>query len=275
MKVRIPNITAERSDRCIYCGVKNDLTDEHIVPFGLWGRLLYPDASCKECAAAINVFETQVQQKHLGGFRQRTKIPLRKRRRRDYKFQLSFATTDPILRPPPAPIEISGDEVPRQMLLLRFLPPHILTGPWPRQPEIWMYHDTNDWKRMTAKYGSHGIFMGAYDNNMFCRLIAKIGHSYTLAFMDPKIMASFDLLATDLILKGDSNPHYLIGGDLDVPPATDWMHELEVCNAVKDKTEYLFARVRLFACLGTPRYHAVIASRPRGATTVTKDPVLL
>jgi hypothetical protein len=109
---------------------------------------------------------------------------------------------------------------------------------------------------------------------MFCRLLAKIGHSLAMATM-PKTLSNFDLLLRDAILNGDANPHHLIGGDFTVPPATNTMHELEIANAINDETEYLFARIRLFAMLGTPRYHAVVASRPRTSTTVTEDPVRL
>lgn len=35
---------------CIYCGETTDLTDEHILPFGLSGPAVLPKSSCKPCA---------------------------------------------------------------------------------------------------------------------------------------------------------------------------------------------------------------------------------
>lgn len=35
---------------CIYCGRSEDLTDEHILPFGLSGTAILPKSSCRDCA---------------------------------------------------------------------------------------------------------------------------------------------------------------------------------------------------------------------------------
>jgi hypothetical protein len=125
------------------------------------------------------------------------------------------------------------------------------------------------------KHRVAAIFMGEYNHHHFCRLIAKIGHGLACAYMPAEVLDTFDLLLPDLILNGVENYNELIGGDFIVPPASDMMHEWDIANAVRGDTEYLFARIRLFACLGAPRYHAVVASRPLGSTTVTKDPVHL
>ena len=42
---------------CIYCGAVNDLSDEHIVPFGLGGNLVLPKSSCRTCAKITSRFE--------------------------------------------------------------------------------------------------------------------------------------------------------------------------------------------------------------------------
>lgn len=246
---------------------------EHIIPFGLWGRIEFPEASCKPCAKKINKeFEASIMQSHLGAFRQRSKIPRRNRRARNYKYKLVFGhkSGDP---QPPEPIEIAGDEVPRSLLLMRFMPPKIFIDRWPKNPAIWFYQNPEDQREFMEKYPNPGIFMGAVDLHKFCRLIAKIGHGLVVGYMPPKILETFDLLLPDLILNGVEDYHHLIGGDLTVPEAGDLMHEWMVCNAVRNDTEYLFVRIRLFGCLGTPWYHAVVASRPRRKTTVTKDPV--
>nr|QNO50507.1 hypothetical protein EGLMOMJH_00046 [Methanosarcinales archaeon ANME-2c ERB4] len=35
---------------CIYCGAKNNLQKEHILPFGLSGTAVLPDSTCSKCA---------------------------------------------------------------------------------------------------------------------------------------------------------------------------------------------------------------------------------
>lgn len=46
--------------KCIYCGSTDDLTDEHVVPLGLSGTAVLPDASCTECAKITGKFEQHV-----------------------------------------------------------------------------------------------------------------------------------------------------------------------------------------------------------------------
>jgi len=46
--------------KCIYCGSMEDLTDEHVLPLGLSGTAVLPDASCKDCAKITGRFEQDV-----------------------------------------------------------------------------------------------------------------------------------------------------------------------------------------------------------------------
>ncbi|WP_129780355.1 hypothetical protein [Peristeroidobacter soli] len=45
---------------CIYCGSMHDLTDEHIIPYGLHGDMVLPRASCRICATITSKFELKV-----------------------------------------------------------------------------------------------------------------------------------------------------------------------------------------------------------------------
>lgn len=45
---------------CIYCGSTNNLSDEHIVPYGLGGNLILPLSSCKNCSNITSKFELAV-----------------------------------------------------------------------------------------------------------------------------------------------------------------------------------------------------------------------
>src|SRR5229473_1218955 len=45
--------------KCIYCGTtEGDLTEEHVTPFGLSGRLVLLNASCRSCAKITSALET-------------------------------------------------------------------------------------------------------------------------------------------------------------------------------------------------------------------------
>jgi hypothetical protein len=45
---------------CIYCGTKDNLTNEHIIPYGLGGTLELPQSSCVRCAAETSKVERAV-----------------------------------------------------------------------------------------------------------------------------------------------------------------------------------------------------------------------
>lgn len=57
--------------QCIYCGATGvRLTEEHIVPEGMSGTLILPDASCDPCAKITSLFERKVMQGFMDHGRQ-------------------------------------------------------------------------------------------------------------------------------------------------------------------------------------------------------------
>ncbi len=83
---------------CIYCGsAGNDeqaLTKEHVIPDGIGGDLILPDASCIKCARKIQPFETFVQTHEFGITRDLLGISSRKRRKRDYISKNVYSVRD-------------------------------------------------------------------------------------------------------------------------------------------------------------------------------------
>jgi len=45
---------------CVYCGAKENLANEHIVPLALGGNLVLQNASCRSCAKITGKFEQRV-----------------------------------------------------------------------------------------------------------------------------------------------------------------------------------------------------------------------
>lgn len=50
----------EPVNECIYCGATENLSDEHVIPFALSGRIVLPAASCDECATMTSKIELKV-----------------------------------------------------------------------------------------------------------------------------------------------------------------------------------------------------------------------
>lgn len=80
----LPLLDRKRFDKvgyCIYCGSVADLTDEHIIPFGLGGHLVLPKSSCRRCARITGEFERVVLRGPLRAVRIARGIQSRRRHR--------------------------------------------------------------------------------------------------------------------------------------------------------------------------------------------------
>lgn len=63
MKHDLPLVGRKKYDPlgyCMYCGSTDELSSEHIVPYGLGGNIELPDSSCKECAKITSLVERRV-----------------------------------------------------------------------------------------------------------------------------------------------------------------------------------------------------------------------
>ena len=103
----------------------------------------------------------------------------------------------------------------------------------------------------------------------FCRLLAKIAHSFATAELGQH---GFESTVTSYVSGADlSHCLYYIGsGDRDEHP-TDSLHELTILNGPLGAP--LVVRVRLLAKLGTPTYYVVVAeSRRRASPSIELNP---
>src|SRR5690348_10863566 len=95
----------KKIDRCIYCGTTSGrLTDEHIVPYGLNGKWVLQQASCKLHADITSDFEREVLRDGLEAFRAvlGTKTRRPKQRKEAYSFRLRSEDTDTLVELPTA-----------------------------------------------------------------------------------------------------------------------------------------------------------------------------
>lgn len=100
------SITYKPVGRCIYCGASGGkLTREHIIPFGLGGSWVLPDASCKVCAAITAKVEQFCLRPMLGRFRIQMKLPTRRPGERPDALPLEIVRADGSLDSKPLPIE--------------------------------------------------------------------------------------------------------------------------------------------------------------------------
>lgn len=62
---------------CIYCESSNELTDEHVLPYALGGKLVLPKASCTSCAAVTGKLEQKLLRGHWWPYRKKLGLQTR------------------------------------------------------------------------------------------------------------------------------------------------------------------------------------------------------
>lgn len=165
--------------RCIYCGTtEGELTDEHVTPFGLSGRLELVRASCKHCAEITSRIENIV----LGSMRAaRAALRTKTRRSKDRK------------KLQPMPVEKDGKRVTMQASLqdqwkvirLPIFPlPAAIDG---RQYEGGIESHSMDQFELSErgdavakKHNVDNVLFADYEPEIFARFIAKMAYGYAV-----------------------------------------------------------------------------------------------
>jgi hypothetical protein len=167
---------------CIYCGAKDDLRDEHIIPYFLYGDYVLVNASCKKCEAVTSKFEDSVGRKQFGMFRSyhklRTKKP--KKRIRDYEIELDTEKGVKAIR-------IPIDELGSIHTLPIFEPPGAILGKEGQEgiTQTGIIATFNGGLTKEAFYKKYGYpkvnLKMKYNPSDFARMLAKIGYGMVVA----------------------------------------------------------------------------------------------
>lgn len=240
---------------CVYCGARGvPLGREHIVPYGLGGTMILPDASCKKCEAITGAIEQQCLRRILGDLRKWRGIGGRKHK--------------DTYKPKPMLIEVDGRVemfdvvVPEKRLdftCLHALPePTILRGHPPLSIVTWPL----DWVWVNAALGKEAqqaalegtpnaqrVYVQAdFHPEIFSKMLAKIGHAFAVAELG--LDRFKPLLPNAILAKEPWFPCYLVGGDPTPVQASEYSNEvgLRRSNSATGQ-QYLIARIRLFGDL--------------------------
>ena len=83
-----------RLAECVYCGAKMysskraKLGEEHIIPLGIGGTLILPNASCETCERTISVFENKLINSIFAAARMHSDVHAKRRGRRKHRERL-------------------------------------------------------------------------------------------------------------------------------------------------------------------------------------------
>jgi hypothetical protein len=135
-----------------------------------------------------------------------------------------------------------------------------LTDTWGPDTEIMCITKTTVNDRRGADRISYDVRL---ETPSFVRMLAKIAHSYTVAVYGRDAFTPFLI---PLILKGGPNAPQFVGS----PPrpgrddrTSEITHQVGIDFVSHHATWLGLVTIRLFAYLGTPRYHVVVGEFPR------------
>ena len=256
--------------RCIYCGATEwsaqrprKLGDEHIIPEGLGGGLVLPEASCKACETITSAVELE----WLRGayYTARVQKGLAKKKKRPPRFLPLQVIRDGKATWESIPLE----KYPALIVTLLFDAPEILSDCAPVEKTLSggaaagnlatfgqflrPYLDQGAVTFVPPRSGATSVHLG--------RMLAKIAHSYAVAELG---INGFTPLLLDIIMGADTRylPHY-IGGTRDLPPVSDKVYEINLTTVASGKgVPYFVVKIRLLSDVsGMPEYWVVVGER--------------
>jgi len=241
---------------CIYCGSTENLTDEHVLPFGIAGNaVIFTKASCKSCAKATSSIEASVLSQTLGLFREKYGVPTRHPKRRTGRAQRWVVSRSDTGKITPLNRKVEGDvrDLPAAYLALHLPPAKLLAAENANsEAKIWMWHNTTA-EELTLLQKNQALHLGKFRPSDMYRFLAKIAHGIAVGELGTEV---FSPSLTGIILGTDEDYPRCIGGLIELePPDPEQLHVWNVGWArTPDGRGYAIVRLRMYALLGAPTY---------------------
>jgi hypothetical protein len=252
---------------CVYCGSRDELSDEHIIPYGLNGNRILPQASCKKCAETTSRFERTVLKEDT----------------QHVRTALNFKTRRPKDRPKTLPlvVTIQGKEQtiqvpPNKHLVVFPFPlfkmPGYLEGR-PAQPGIPVggfvsIHFGPHPQKLMAEFKADKVGVELkLDPLAFARMLAKIAHCTVVAELGADALAENFVLPAIRGESEDLGRWVGSGGDATPPTPSEITHSAIYSVYSRNTESVLIVLLKLFANTPAPAY-AVVVGRPRPGLTI-------
>jgi HNH endonuclease len=253
--------------KCIYCGSTDDLTMEHVIPYGFGGRIELPEASCRECAKITSNFEHTCLRTMYGPLRLLYGMPSRRKKSRPSTLPLKIKRT---ASEEWSYTDIEQGKYPFLILFPYFTAPLALSKPptsenrgaatdrfWIRGASpAYVFNDLL--ATLVRELGVHSIMPEAKAHVAeFCQMLSKIAYSYAVGELGHE---SFEPYLLPGILKAELSDcdSYIGSLEKDEPPSAS-LHELALGNSMQ--RSQIVVRVRLLCKLGTPTYFVVVGRK--------------
>lgn len=227
-------------EQCIYCGSKDGLSDEHIIPYGINGSIILSESSCESCSKITKIFEQRLLKGMFAPIRYKAKLRTRRPKERPKSIKTISKCQDGSIKH----LEIPTEKFPGILFGLRLPPPGILEPCNNPKIEILLKCD-EDLKPLLLNGEKIKLF--TVFSTDFYQLLAKIAHGFAVAELG---IDGFHPMLTDLILGLSNNFLYFIGGDggmqNDDFEKGRIIHQRALREAYKDGVWYVVVCVKLF-----------------------------
>lgn len=242
---------------CIYCGSdeQDSLRREHILPYGLNGKLVLPKASCGDCAKITSAIESFCLQRMFIDARTHLSLPTRSWRRN---------------RKPRPPLrighvgkdgeverwqELSSGAHPFAIATADFSPAGIFLGrSRDAEPKIELcLIPSPSFAARFSKLPPNSSINFQVDTDMLARMLAKIAHSFAVASYG---FGGFHSFLPDVILGRSKDIFHFVGGAaVDPQRNPNALHNLQIR---RDNPGLITTYVRLFSFIGAPAYRIAV-----------------
>lgn len=261
---------------CIYCGSTNEnLSNEHIIPYGLNGDLVLPEASCARCASLTSQLERTILRGELRHIRAALGLRTRRPQDRLATYPLTVVTERGRMQIH-APIEDHPVILPTPV----FLPPAFLdrreytsgvqcvgvrTIKWGPDPE-----------EVAKRYGARQLSISVDTKPAeFARMLAKIGYCYAVAELGRPAFEDVFVLPAIFGRTGDIGRWVGAGPEtLAIPAGALHYLQLDVVapSDPASSASLAIVHVKLFANSPTPVYSVIVGT---ARTTTQNGPTSL
>ena len=243
--------------RCIYCGRIEDLTNDHILPFGLSGTATLPAASCRTCAAITGSIEQKVLRGPMWAVRVYRALRSRTNHRdAPPRYPLTIVKGEEEVQ-----IEVPIQDFPILLHFPVFSPPAVLT------PEGYTHGirmtgiDTISFgpkpEEAAKKLGATTIKLSqTSEPAAFARMIAKIGYAWAVAEGKLGALKGQPFVVPAILGKTDDIGRW-VGTLTDAPEKHEGLLHYFALHEDREKN-LLIAEVHLFSDSETPRYGVVL-----------------
>lgn len=251
---QLDNIQYTPIGRCIYCGSTADLTREHIIPYGLSGTAVLPEASCKACAQITSKVELQV----LRGSMRPARMVRRLRSRKQYAGVTETQRLTVICNGVEKKVDLPLEQYPILLTLPIFPVPQYLSGAQASGIKVSGIHSILFGPTpadVLMKLGGQEIRITTASDHphAFPRMLAKIAYASSIALGFDKILeGSSFVLPAILGIKDDIGQWVgTVNGPNTKYPC---LHRV----AMRFERGLLIAEVQLFSDSETPSYCVVL-----------------